>query len=127
MRGHYLGKCIYEGYAAPNTGIPGNIGGFTAERIIRATDDGEFRGIVKIGDQVMSGQIVAYVGETPILASIDGIIRGLLQNGVIVHRNMKAGDIDPRVEKENCFTVSDKARAIAGGVLEAILHLIYFR
>lgn len=127
MRGHHLGKCIYKGHAVPNTGIPGNIGGFTIERIVRATDDGEFKGIVKIGDRVMSGQIVAYVGETPVFAQIDGIIRGLLQNGVIVHRNMKAGDIDPRVEKENCYTVSDKARAIAGGVLEAILHLAYFQ
>lgn len=127
MRGHHLGKCIYKGHAVPNTGIPGNIGGFTIERIVRATDNGEFKGIVKIGDRVMSGQIVAYVGETPVFAQIDGIIRGLLQNGVIVHRNMKAGDIDPRVEKENCYTVSDKARAIAGGVLEAILHLTYFQ
>lgn len=127
MRGHHLGKCIYKGHAAPNTGIPGNIGGFTIERIIRATDNGEFKGIVKIGDRVISGQIVAYVGDTPVFAQIDGIIRGLLQNGVMVHRNMKSGDIDPRVEKENCYTVSDKARAIAGGVLEAILHLTYFQ
>lgn len=127
MRGHNLGRCIYKGHAAPNTGIPGNIGGFTMERIIRATDDGNFRGVVKIGDWVTSGQIVAYAGNTPIFAQIDGRVRGLLQNGALVHRNMKAGDIDPRVEKENCHTVSDKARGIAGGVLEAILHLIYFR
>lgn len=127
MRGHNLGRCIYKGHATPNTGIPGNIGGFTTERIIRAACDGKFRGAVKIGDRIMSGQIVAYIGETPILAQIDGIVRGLLQEGVMVHKNMKAGDIDPRAEKENCYTVSDKARAIAGGVLEAILHLTYFR
>ncbi|WP_312649084.1 selenium-dependent molybdenum cofactor biosynthesis protein YqeB [Aminipila sp.] len=127
MRGHNLGRCIYTGHATPNTGIPGNIGGFTTERIIRAACDGKFRGAVKIGDRIQSGQTVGYIGEIPIVAQIDGMVRGLLQDGVMVHKNMKAGDVDPRAEKGNCYTVSDKSRAIAGGVLEGILHLIYFR
>lgn len=127
MRGHNLGRCIYKGHATPNTGIPGNIGGFTTERIIRAACDGKFRGAVKIGDRIQSGQTVGYIGEIPIVAQIDGMVRGLLQDGVMVHKNMKAGDVDPRAEKGNCYTVSDKSRAIAGGVLEGILHLIYFR
>lgn len=127
MRGHNLGRCIYKGHAAQNTGIPGNIGGFTTERIIRTACDGKFRGAVKIGERIQSGQTVGYIGEIPIAAQIDGMVRGLLQDGVMVHKNMKAGDIDPRAEKENCYTVSDKSRAIAGGVLEGILHLTYFQ
>lgn len=127
MRGHNLGRCIYTGQAEPNTGIPGNIEGFTYERIIRAENEGTFRGAVTIGEKVTTGQVVAYVGEKPVLASVNGIVRGLLQDGVMVHKNMKAGDIDPRAKIENCYTVSDKARAIGGGVLEAIMHLIYFQ
>lgn len=125
-RGHNLGRCIYEGQAAQNTGVPGAIGGFTKERIIRAVSQGEFKGAVKIGDEVKAGEIVAYSGDTPILAKIDGVVRGLLQDGVMVSKNMKSGDIDPRAEKQNCYSVSDKARAIGGGVLEAIMHLSYF-
>lgn len=123
QRGHYLGKCIYSGKAIDNTGIPGNIGGYTVERIIRATDDGVINPICSIGDNVKTGQVVAYVGDSEVKASIDGTIRGMLQKGVVVHKNMKSGDIDPRCEKNHCFTISDKARSIAGGVLEAILYL----
>lgn len=122
-RGHYLGKVISEGKAIPNTGIPGNIGGHTVGRIIRATDDGIIKPVVKIGDYVKEGEIVAYVGNTPVYASISGIVRGMLQDGIRVFKGMKSGDIDPRCEKEHCFTISDKARSIGGGVLEGILTL----
>lgn len=122
-RGHYLGKVISEGKAIPNTGIPGNIGGHTVGRIIRATDDGIIKPVAKIGDYVKEGEIVAYVGNTPVYASISGIVRGMLQDGIRVFKGMKSGDIDPRCEKEHCFTISDKARSIGGGVLEGILTL----
>ena len=122
-RGHYLGKVISEGKAIPNTGIPGNIGGHTVGRIIRATDDGIIKPVAKIGDYVKEGEIVAYVGNTPVYASISGIVRGMLQGGIRVFKGMKSGDIDPRCEKEHCFTISDKARSIGGGVLEGILTL----
>ena len=122
-RGHYLGKSIYSGNAIPNTGVPGDIGGYTKERIIRAANDGNILPISQIGDYVEKGDIVAYVNEIPIFAEINGIVRGMLQKDVNVFKGMKSGDIDPRCEKNHCFTISDKARSIGGGVLEAILYL----
>ncbi len=122
-RGHYLGKTIYSGSAIPNTGVPGAIGGYTKERIIRATGDGKISPVANIGDYVEKGDIVAYVNETPIFVEINGIVRGMLQKDVKVFKGMKCGDIDPRCEKDHCFTISDKARSIGGGVLEAILYL----
>ncbi len=126
-RGHYLGKAIYKGSAIPNTGVPGEVGGFSKERIIRATTDGKILPVFKIGDYVKKGDIVAYVNETPVLAKLDGIVRGMLQKDVSVFKGMKSGDIDPRCEKNHCFTISDKARSIGGGVLEAILYLSNFK
>lgn len=123
-RGHNLGRVLWSGSAYPNTGVPGNIGGYTVERIIRATADGMFKAKVNIGDYVKAGDLLAYCDETPVYANIDGIVRGLLQDGVKVKTGMKSGDVDPRAEKEYCFTVSDKASAIGGGVLEAILSKI---
>lgn len=119
-RGHDLGRVIRTGSAIPNTGIPGNIGGYTAERIIRAEADGEFMAIKHIGDRAEKGDAVAESGGCFIYARLTGVIRGMLQDGVPVHRGMKCGDIDPRCERSNCFTVSDKARAVGGGVLEAV-------
>ena len=123
-RGHNLGRVLWSGSAYPNTGVPGNIGGYTVERIIRATADGIFSAKVNIGDYVKAGDLLAYCDETPVYANIDGIVRGLLQDGVKVKTGMKSGDVDPRAEREYCFTVSDKASAIGGGVLEAILSKI---
>lgn len=123
QRGHDLGRCIYQGCAAKNTGIPGEIGGYTIERLLRAPCDGIFHPILAIGDIVKAGQTVAMVDDQPVTAQIDGIVRGLLQDNVPVKAGMKSGDIDPRGCYEHCFTVSDKARAVGGGVLEAILHL----
>lgn len=119
-RGHTLGRVIRDGSAIANTGIPGNIGGYTTERIIRAAADGEFKAIAEIGDTVNKGQTVAISGNAEIKALITGTVRGMLQNGVTVYKGMKCGDIDPRCERDNCFTVSDKARSVGGGVLEAI-------
>lgn len=123
QRGHDLGRCIYQGCAAKNTGIPGEIGGYTVERLLRAPCDGIFHPILAIGDAVKAGQTVAMVDDQPVTAQIDGIVRGLLQDNVPVKAGMKSGDIDPRGCYEHCFTVSDKARAVGGGALEAILHL----
>lgn len=119
-RGHYLGRVIDAGSAIPNTGIPGNVGGYTKERLLRAADSGIFRPQAEIGDYVEKGQTVAFSGEVPVKAQISGIIRGLLQEGVQVTAGMKAGDIDARCERNHCFSISDKARAIGGGVLEAV-------
>lgn len=121
-RGHYLGKVITEGSAIPNTGVPGMINGYAAERIIRALAEGEFSPIHHIGDTVEKGEIVATAGGTDIPALMPGIIRGMLQEGVHVVPGMKCGDIDARCEYEYCFQISDKARSIGGGVLEAILR-----
>lgn len=122
-RGHYLGRCIWSGEAIANTGIPGSVGGFGIERLLRAGADGVFRGTVGIGARVKQGDIVAYVDDVPICSAIDGIVRGILQDGVVVKKGMKAGDVDPRCAPDHCYTVSDKARSVGGGVLEAILCL----
>jgi xanthine dehydrogenase accessory factor len=120
-RGHNLGKVILHGEAEPNTGIPGIIDGVSVERVVRAPGDGRFSTRKKIGDHVQSGDIVAFVDGVPVKSSIGGVIRGLLRDGAIVRKGMKAGDVDPRGIKQHCYTISDKARQIAGGVLEAIL------
>ena len=123
MRGHDLGRVLLHGSAEPNTGIPGSISGFTTERVLRAPQTGVFTEIRHIGDVVEAGETVAEVGGMPIRAAIAGVIRGLLPSGTPVHAGMKSGDIDPRPIQSHCYTVSDKARAIGGGVLEAVLQL----
>ncbi len=123
MRGHTLGRVCYSGSALSNTGVPGDIGGFTVERLLRAPCDGVFRGVKRIGDTVEKGDACAYVGDAPMETRISGVLRGLLPDGVTVYAGMKSGDVDPRCEKSHCYLISDKALAIAGGVTEAILHL----
>lgn len=122
MRGHNLGRLIYNGSAQPNTGIPGTIAGVAAERVIHSPADGEIRLIKDIGDIVKKGEPLAMIGDVPVPASIDGVLRGIIRNGYQVHKGLKIADIDPRTEEQkNCFTISDKSRAIGGSVLEAVL------
>jgi len=123
-RGHYLGRPILAGGAIPNTGVPGDIGGYTTERIIRACKDGVFHPVAAIGDTVSKGDVVARVDDEPVYALMPGTVRGMLPDGLHVTQGMKSGDIDPRCAYDHCFTISDKARAIGGGVLEGLL---YFR
>ncbi len=123
MRGHTLGRVLYRGSPLPNTNIPGLIGGFAGERVLRAPADGIFREERAIGDRVKAGDTVGWVGDLPMTATLDGVLRGLLATGVPVYKGMKAGDVDPRNEPDYCKTASDKALAIGGGVLEAILCL----
>lgn len=122
MRGHDLGRLITEGSAVPNTGVPGDIGGYTTQRIIRASADGVFEPVAQIGDTVKEGDLVARVDGVPVYALMSGTVRGMLPAGLSVTKGMKSGDIDPRCQERHCFTVSDKARAIAGGVLEGLLY-----
>jgi len=121
-RGHDLGRLILKGTAEPDTGIPGNIGGYTLERVLRTMKKGIFHPQKSIGDRVSKGTVVAVVDDFPVIAKISGMVRGLIREGVRVRKGMKVGDIDPRGKRESCFTISDKARAIGGGVLEAILY-----
>lgn len=123
MRGHYLGRAIYNGSAIPNTGIPGLIGGFAGERVLRAPGDGVFHQLLDIGAQVKMGDIAGIVNGEPMVCTLDGVLRGILADGTPVHKGMKAGDIDPRCAIDHCYCASDKALAVGGGVLEAILHL----
>ena len=126
-RGHNLGRVLWKGAAAPNTGIPGIIGGYGKERVIHSPAKGILRNVKKITDTVSRGEVIAVVetedGNVPVEATLDGILRGLIRDGYPVHVGFKMADIDPRAEEyENCFTISDKARCIAGGVLEAVLQ-----
>ncbi len=131
-RGHNLGRVYLRGCAESNTGVPGAIGGYTIERLLRAPCAGALYGIRQIGDLIQAGETVAVVrtnetsdNETaPVVAAISGILRGLMRDGLHVSSGMKVGDIDPRAAREHCFTISDKSRAVAGGVLEAILYLL---
>jgi len=121
-RGHQLGRMILEGSAEPDTGVPGEIGGYTVERLLRTMKKGIFHPQKSIGDRVTRGSVVAVVDDFPVIARINGVVRGLLREGAEVKKGMKVGDIDPRGKSQLCFTISEKARAIAGGVLEAILY-----
>lgn len=123
MRGHTLGRAYYQGSALPNTAVPGLVGGFAGERVLRAPADGLFRGVCSIGDHVEEGQVVAYAGDAPVVAMLTGVLRGLIADGVRVSEGLKCGDVDPRGEARYCQLVSDKGFSVAGGVLEAILHL----
>ena len=123
-RGHSLGVVYYEGKAIANTGIPGVIGGYGKERVIHAPETGILHCKAKIGDIVEKGQCIAMIGNVCVEASLSGVLRGILPDGFSVWKGLKMADIDPRKEQvENCTTISDKARCIAGGVVEAILHL----
>ena len=123
MRGHTLGRVIYRGSALPNTSIPGLVGGFAGERVLRAPADGILHQLADIGATVAEGDVVATVEGQPMRCTISGVLRGILSDGTPVFRGMKAGDVDPRGKREYCDTVSDKALAVGGGVLEAVLAL----
>jgi len=120
-RGHTLGRVIRKGSAIPNTGVPGNVGGQTIRRLLKAPADGVFHPEKNIGNLVREGDRVANVDGIPVYALTDGKIRGMLQDGVPVTKGLKSGDVDPRGSSVDHMTVSDKAMAIGGGVLEAIL------
>jgi xanthine dehydrogenase accessory factor len=120
-RGHNLGRVIREGYAQPNTGVPEVVDGCGEERVLRAPCYGRVKNILRIGDKVGVDDAVCYVGDQTVRSALKGVVRGIIINGMEVTKGLKIGDIDPRGIREYCFSVSDKARAIGGGVLEAIL------
>lgn len=120
-RGHYLGRALWQGSAEPNTGVPGSVSGYTNERILRAPTTGVFVPCVPINSIVNAGDTLGYVASQPVLAEISGTLRGLIKGGIWVKKGLKIGDIDPRCEPGHCYTVSDKALAIGGGVLEIYL------
>jgi xanthine dehydrogenase accessory factor len=122
QRGHNLGRLLASGTAAPNTGVPGAVQGITLDRLLRAPASGPWRNIVDIGDMVKKGDAVGTVHGETLYAAIDGVLRGLIRPGITVSKGLKIGDIDPRGKREFCFTISEKALAIAGGVLEGILR-----
>ena len=124
MRGHNLGRIIEEGRASENTGVPGIIAGVGIERVIYSDYSGIITNIEKIGNVVEKGDVIAVVGGNEIYASISGVLRGIIRDGYKVKKGLKIADIDPRIsEKDNCFSISDKARNIGGTVLESILYL----
>lgn len=124
MRGHYLGRLYFEGSALANTGIPGEIGGKSAERVIHAPASGQVKHIKKIGDSVQKGELLFYVGDQPVFSPLEGVLRGLISDQVECEKGLKCADVDPRVVDEvDCFTISDKARALGGAVLDAIFTI----
>jgi xanthine dehydrogenase accessory factor len=128
MRGHNLGKVLYSGCAAQNTGVPGIIKGYGKERVIHSPAQGVLYNVKHITDTVKKGDVIALIKNveetTEVTATLDGILRGLIRDGYPVTKGFKIADIDPRSEEyDNCFTISDKARCIAGGVVEAVMHL----
>ena len=128
MRGHNLGRIITQGGAMQNTGVPGKIGGYDRERVIYAPTEGRVHIICDIGAKVTKGQTIAEIindrGRVFVTATISGLIRGMIRENFYVTEGFKMADIDPREEEfDNCFTISDKARCIAGAVLEGLLYL----
>ncbi len=129
-RGHYLGRVIWEGAAEPDTGVPGIVGGQGARRVLRAPVAGTIRWQRAIGDRVAEGDVLGTVTPSPpgeeraVVAPFDGVLRGAIHDGLRVSAGMKIGDVDPRAIREHCFSISDKALAIGGGVLEAVLFLL---
>lgn len=123
-RGHTLGRVISRGEALPNTGVPGEVGGFGEERVLRSPGAGVFEGELEIGAIVAMGEIVGHVGGSPVSARLGGVLRGLSRSGLEVTAGFKVGDVDPRATREHCYLVSDKALAIAGGVLEVACALL---
>lgn len=119
-RGHNLGRVFTTGQAEPNTGVPGAIAGFTSERVLRAPISGIVEALRKIGDVVKAGDVVCRVNGEDVPARLDGVVRGLIRDGSPVKQGLKLGDVDPRGNLEYCFTVSEKARALGGAVLEII-------
>jgi xanthine dehydrogenase accessory factor len=122
-RGHYLGRVLSRGSAEPNTGVPGPVDGYTTERVIRAPADGSFSSRGDIGDRVGKGDEVGTVAGITVTAPIDGVLRGLIRGGIQVCKDLKIGDVDPRGRGEYCLSISEKALAIAGGVLEGIMRV----
>ncbi len=122
-RGHHLGRVITEGEAIANTGTPGNIGGYASERVLRSPADGIFEVKLELGALVKAGDLIAEVAGKPVKAEIPGLVRGLIRPGLQVTQGLKVGDVDPRGDITYLDTISDKARAVAGGVLEAICRV----
>ncbi|MCC6192806.1 MAG: EF2563 family selenium-dependent molybdenum hydroxylase system protein [Anaerolineales bacterium] len=120
-RGQDLGRVYWEGGAEADTGQPEPVRGFAGQRVLRSPADGVFIGRGQIGDLVQAGDVVAEVDGKAVVAALGGVVRGLLHDGVLVTTGLKIGDLDPRGVREYCFIISDKARAIGGGVLEAML------
>jgi len=122
-RGHYLGRVIYDGKPEAYTGEPGEVMGITKDRVLYAPQNGKFDSDKEIGEHIEKDEIFGYVSGEPIRAKITGVIRGQISWGREVKKDWKIGDIDPRDEEKYCYRISDKSLAVAGGVLEAILHL----
>jgi xanthine dehydrogenase accessory factor len=122
-RGHDLGRVIYSGKPQENTGAPGNINGYTIERVIYSPADGKISVLKDIESLVNKGEVVAEVAGKEVRSNIKGVVRGMIADGTPVFKGMKIGDVDPRSEISHCYGISDKARSVGGGVLEAILHL----
>ncbi len=121
MRGHHLGRVLWAGSAAPNTGVPGLVGGKAAERVVRATRSGAIVWEVDIGDPVVAGRIIGRIDGEPVPARLAGVVRGLIDPSRPATPGLKIADIDPRADPTVCFEISDKALAVGGGVLEAVL------
>jgi len=121
-RGHRLGRLLTSGSAQPDTGVPGPVQGITSERVLRAPAEGTWENTKNIGDLVNKGEIVGRVKDLTVHSSIQGVLRGLIRPGISVTQGLKIGDVDPRGDRSSCYTISEKALAIAGGVLEGILR-----
>lgn len=119
-RGHNLGRLYAEGPAEANTGVPGDIGGYTRERVLHAPAAGTVEAYREIGQSVKAGEVVCAIGGVPVPAKIDGVLRGLVRPGIRLAAGRKLGDVDPRNKPEYCRSVSEKARALGGAVLEAV-------
>lgn len=120
-RGHHMGRVFWQGQAESDTGVPEPVRGYDVDRVLRAPADGVLQGKVQLARTISEGDVIAQVGDTVLEAPFGGVLRGLLHDGVRVRQGMKVGDLDPRGEASYCYQISDKALAVGGGALEALL------
>lgn len=120
-RGHRMGRVFWEGSTEPNTGMPESVREYGVERVLRSPADGTLHLNTHICDSVHQGELICEVAGHPIVAPFDGVLRGILHEGQLVTMGLKIGDLDPRNDTSLCELVSDKALAVGGGVLEAIM------
>ncbi|KEZ85894.1 molybdenum hydroxylase [Clostridium sulfidigenes] len=123
MRGHSLGRLIFDGYALEDTGVPGSICGYAKERVIYSSYEGKIKNIRQIGDIVKANETIALIDDLEVKAKIDGVLRGIIRDNTYITKGLKIADVDPRHDEiSNCNTISDKSRTIGGSVLEGILY-----
>ena len=115
-----LGRMVTKGATLPLHGEPHPLAGHGRDRYVYSPIKGTFHTRAAIGETVQAGMLIAYVGDTPLYAPLDGLIRGLTRDGVPVTPGVKVIEIDPRGEGAIVAGIGERPARIADGVLRAV-------